>query len=240
MIDIHNHIIYGIDDGSKTLEDSIKLIEALIADGFTGAITTSHYRPELYKYDLKEYISNFNNVKEQLSSRNIKFELLLGNEAYLSEHLLQDLLDGKCLTLAESRYVLIEIISIIDLSITKKMLADLALNGFTPIIAHCERLVETKKDLANLLELKQMGFYLQVNASALLKSKRKWLVKWIYKNIENGTISFIASDAHDVLRRPPRAKQIYDLMKKKYGSLITEKVFHDNQQKIIRDETIGG
>lgn len=239
MIDIHNHIIYGVDDGSKTLEDSIDLIQALIADGFTGAIATSHYRPELYKYNLKDYNSNFNKVKDQLSVRNIEFDLFLGNESYLSEHLLKDLLDGKCLTLAGSRYVLVEIISIVDLNITKRMLSDLALNGFIPIIAHCERLVESKKDLSDLLELKQMGFYLQVNVSALLKTKRKWLIRWIYKNIENGTISFLATDTHDVINRPPRAKPVYEYMLKKYGLLITNKVFHDNQNKIINDEFIG-
>jgi len=239
MIDIHTHIIYGVDDGAKTLEDSIELIQALIAEGVTGAIATSHYRPKLYKYNLEEYNLNFNAIKDQLLVRDIDFDLFLGNEAYLSEHLLKNLLDGKCLTLAGSRYVLVEIISIVDINITKRMLSDLAFNGFIPIIAHCERLVESKKDLNDLLELRQMGFYLQVNASALLKSKRKWLIKWLYKNIENGTISFVATDTHNIVNRPPRAKPVYEYMMKKYGSLITKKVFHDNQNKIINDEFIG-
>lgn len=239
MIDIHNHIIHGVDDGSETLEDAIDLVQALILEGFMGAITTSHYRPELYHNNLELYLLNYQLLKDQLLERNIDFKLKLGHESYLSEHLLKDLLDGKCLTLAGSRYVLVEIISIIDINITKRMLSDLAFNGFIPIIAHCERLVESKNDLKNLLDLRQMGFYLQVNTGALLKTKRKWLVKWLFKSIENGTISFVATDAHNITKRPPKAKEVYELMIKKYGESITKKVFHENQQKILRDEFIG-
>lgn len=237
MIDIHSHIIYGIDDGPKNLDDSIAMLQMAIKDGINGIIATSHYN-NIFNYDMKEMEKNFYTILKKVFDEKLEIELYLGNEAYLDEFLLGALLSGNCKTLGKSQYVLIEIDYNASFNIVEKMLFDIMINGYIPIIAHCERLVRNEKDCIKLLKLKNRGCLLQINSSAILKAKKKWLKKWMIKRLKDNTISFISSDAHDIKVRKPILKEAYNIVRKKAGEDIAYNVFIANPKKIIFNEAI--
>lgn len=238
MIDIHNHFIFGLDDGAKTLEDSIEMLKYAYNNGITTIITTPHYKKDKYVYCLEQIENNYDILLACLDKQNIPIQLYLGNEAYLDEYLLQDLITKQCKTLAGSRYCLIEIYYDTPFMGLKNILFDIISNGYIPIIAHCERLIIDKKDTNKIFELKKMGCYLQINANVLSSSKKIWLRKWLIENLENRLISFVSTDAHNTLTRPPDLMTAYNLVKKKLGIFTANEIFIKNPQKVILNEVV--
>lgn len=229
-------MIYGLDDGAKTLKDSISMINMAFADGIRSIIATPHYHHS-FRYDMEEMAIRFKVISEHIAENKPAMKLYLGNECYLDENLLSALLEGKCRTLAGSRYVLIEISNNAPLTLTKMMLADIINNGYIPIIAHCERLIDNKDDVLKISELRTMGCLFQINTSAILKPQKSWLRNWIYSSLKNRTISFVASDAHDVIHRMPILYEAYFTACKKAGTEIANDVFFSNAQNIISSAT---
>jgi protein-tyrosine phosphatase len=232
MIDIHSHIIHGLDDGAKTFEDTISMINMSYNEGIRSIIATPHYH-EYFRYEMEQMESWFHVIVEKFAKDKPGMNFYLGNECYLDENLLEALLKGKCKTLAGSSYVLIEISYYTPTQMAKIMLTDIMRNGYIPIIAHCERLVDNKDDLGKISELKSMGCLFQINSSVLLKPQKRWLLRWIFTSLKNHTISFIASDSHDVIHRRPALKEAYSIVSKKAGIEIANDVFCTNAQKII-------
>ena len=95
-----------------------------------------------------------------------------------------------------------------------------------------------KKDCKKILDLKDMGCLLQVNAHGLLKPKRRWIRRWLLKRIKDQSISFIASDAHDTTYRPPSLIKAFQLISKKCGEDHANRLMNTNPQKIIQNSEI--
>jgi protein-tyrosine phosphatase len=238
MINIHSHIVFGVDDGAKNIDESIEMASMAVRDGVTGIIATPHYGRHFVEYDSALLAKNLRILKERIHATQLPVSIYPGNEAYLDEFLLDDLKSGKCLTLAGSRYVLVEILSIINVEITKRMLFDIASSQYVPIIAHCERLMARKEDHHYLTALKNMGCLLQVNANPLLNAREFWLKRWIHQGLMDKSITFVADDSHDINIRPPMMKQAYDYITKHLGQTVADAVMVRNPQKIIANQTI--
>ena len=147
MVDIHNHIIFGIDDGAKTLNDSIAIAKMAEYEGIHTIIATPHFRKNRFLYPNQMMVENLKIIKNRILEEGINVDIHLGHEAYLNEYLLKELISGQCNTLAGSKYVLTEITNIDNYDMNKKMLFEIACNNFIPIIAHIERLIDEKKRL---------------------------------------------------------------------------------------------
>lgn len=238
MIDIHSHIIYGIDDGAQTLEDAIALIDMAYEDGIRGIIATPHYG-DVFRYEKEEMEAHFDEIIKKIAEEKPEMKLLLGNECYLDENLMDALRNKKCKTLADSNYVLIEINQNKMIKTIEKMISELIFNGYTPIIAHCERTIDKKEDLKILLGLKNLGCLLQINTSVILKRKKWWIKRWIFWALKNRVISFVSSDAHNLKDRRPILSKAYNKVKRKVGIEIAHEVFHSNGKKIINSANSG-
>lgn len=236
IIDIHSHLIYGLDDGAKTLKETIAMINMAYSDGVRAIIATPHYR-HILGNDLEKTARRFELICDFIAENRPEMKLYLGNECYLDENLLTALLEGKCRTLADSPYVLIEINYYAPLQITRMMLSDIVMKGYIPIIAHCERLMDTKNDLLKLSELKELGCLFQVNARTILEPQRGWLENWINMSLKTKSICFIASDAHDVVHRPPLLGTAYSVVRNNLGNKIADDVFCSNALGIINPAT---
>lgn len=232
MMDIHNHIIYGLDDGAKTMEDTEAMINMAYNDGIRLMIATPHYN-RYFVYDVRTMEMRFQEICDKFNKNKQDMKFYLGNEAYLDEHLLTAIVEGKCKTLGGSQYVLIELSYNAPFKMVQKMLYDIIFKGYTPIIAHCERLISTKDDLHKIIELKKMGCYLQTNASILIKSRKIWLKRWLFNRLKDYTISFVSSDAHDIYHRRPLLSDAYNKVRKKVGKDIADNVFGKNAEKIV-------
>lgn len=238
MIDIHNHLLYGLDDGARTIEETKQMIDISHQDGITSIIFTPHYIHNKNNYNLIQMQTKFDEIKKWVEALEPPIKLYLGHEAFLDETLIEDLVKGKCKTLAGSRYILVEFYKRTPYSVVRNLLFQIELNGFVPIIAHCERLVQNKEDLKLLLSLKEKGCLIQINAGTILKPDNRWQKRWLYKLIKNKTISFISSDAHNLDTRKPGLKLTYNLIAKKFGEQIAQDIFVNNPNQIILNQEI--
>lgn len=226
MTDIHTHILFGMDDGAKTPEDSVKLLEAEAAQGVKNVICTPHFDP------LSQRIDNFTVrrdaaaevLKEELARRGVGISLKTGAEVLYSEPLLNfDSLDSLCFS--DSQLMLVELPyeSSPDAALVKHI-ANLAVKfDITPVIAHCERIKGILLHAGILGELRAAGCIIQLNASSLSDSGISgggiygMAARLILKR---GYADVIASDCHNIERRPPDFANAEKTVSRKYGAEV--------------------
>lgn len=229
MIDIHCHLLPNIDDGSASFEESMKMIENAKLNGITDIIITPHY---MYG---KKYNAN-NQVKQKLfsklkSSENIN--LYLGNEVYYNENLLD--LKDEFLTLANSKYILLELP---ESGVPKNLINyihELLLREYLVIIAHPERYAYFQEDVNKLIPFLKMGVYFQGNIGSLFNYYGKDAKKSIKLMIKHNMIHFLASDCH---KETDPNYEYYSKLNKKLNKDKILELTHTNPKLILEDEII--
>lgn len=236
MIDMHNHILFGVDDGAKTIEKSIKLIKEEINKGVNHIIFTPHYKNKGLELDMEKVTLNFVILKELVENEKLNVKLYLGNEIYFGSNFYEVLEKEDFKTLAGSNYILIEF-SVID---TPKNIVEMCyearLKGYIPIIAHVERYSLLYEDTSLLKSLLNEGAHLQVNASTLVNRESKESNKFANFLLKNELVSFVASDVHDMDARGFYLDEAYKMVKRTCSNYYADKIFNLNQQKILSNE----
>ena len=214
MIDIHNHILYGVDDGSKDLDMSLAMLKEEMEQGVTTIYLTPHQNQQTLTGPLlKERYQSF---LEELKEKGIDMDLRLGAEIYYYPGLKQDLLSGKALTMDESKYVLVEFSTRTETNVSE-IVYELVVAGFTPIIAHIERYPYLKKE--DYFDIKEAGGLIQINSSSFSHFTSRGLIKYLLKN---DLVDYVATDAHDNSRRKVDFSFVHSYIKKKYPELYTK------------------
>lgn len=195
MKDIHNHILFGIDDGSNDLEESIKIIQEAIRNGYTDLVLTPHYREkEGYTCNNRNKYKIFKQLKEEIEKRNIKINLYLGNEITLDEDFFYYLKTNQLLSLNDSKYLLLELPFQSRFHELYEVIGELKRLDLVPIIAHPERYEDYH--IEDYQKLIQEGVLLQGNIGSLygkygVKAKNK-----LEEMLKRHMIHFIGSDTH--------------------------------------------
>lgn len=189
MVDIHSHLLFGVDDGPETLDESVEMIKKGMELGFGEFYLTAHYGKG--RFCNENYDKNFEILKEKCQNLNLDIKLHRGNEIYLDENISKILGEKKYNTI-EGKYLLVEFSPLTLPSVGKHMVKKVLDMGFVPIVAHVERYNRFKG--SDLLELKRLGCKLQVNIGG---EKPKYIVRLL----KEGYIDFLGSDAHRVKRR---------------------------------------
>lgn len=239
-IDIHSHILYGIDDGSKSIEESINIIKEHIKMGFTDIVVTPHYI-ENSKYETnnidKENI--LKTLKQELKKQNININLYLGNEVFVNNNLEELLKKKEIATINNSKYLLIEFPMNEKPKDINNIIYELKIKGIIPIIAHPERYDYVEKNPNLVLEWIEEGALLQSNYGSIIGVYGSGPQKTIKKLLKKDLIEFLATDIHY-----PNNK-IYlnmDKIRKKLKKLITEERFieltNTNPKNIIENKEI--
>ncbi len=195
MIDLHNHFLYGIDDGSPSLNESIEQIKKAQEIGITAIFLTPHYiKNTEYSCNNKRKKLRFQTLKKNLKKQNISVDLYLGNEVHICENLF-DLIDQKEIYLLNnSRYLLLELPFHQRISRLKEVIFSLIRGGIVPILAHVERYdYFTEKDAKELLDC---GCLFQGNLLSLKGKYGKQAEKKLKLFLRKNFIYFLASDAH--------------------------------------------
>lgn len=238
MIDIHNHMLFGVDDGAKTIEDSIALIKDAINKGVSHIIFTPHYKPndKSIVSDMKKVSQNFDVLKHIVYDEKLNVELYLGNEIYFRSNFYELLENGEFNTLAGSKYILIEFNVISTPKNIPEMCYESRIKGYIPIIAHVERYESLYNNNSLLNEILNEGAHLQVNASTILNMESKESYKFASHLLKNELVSFVASDVHNLDSRGFYLDIAYKRVKKLCGDNYADKIFYINQQKILSNE----
>ncbi len=233
MIDIHSHILFGVDDGAVTIEDSIKLINDEAAKGVTHIILTPHFKNNISEINRDIVLENFNHLKDRVLSEGLKVQLYLGNEIFFDSNYCEVLENGNFFTLANSKYILIEFnLSYIPDNIPE-MCYEAKIRGYHPIIAHIERYNIIYNNTELLKDILNEGAHLQVNASTVVNRESKESHKFANYLLKHELVSFVASDVHNFGLRAFYLDESYKQVKKSYGSAYADKIFYLNQQKIL-------
>ena len=231
MVDIHCHLLYGVDDGPPELEESIAMLERSAGQGVTSIILTPHYRRGMFRYD-KERILRHKEILEPYAQE-IGINLYLGTEFHVNGDILEYLESGRCLPLADSEYVLTEYEYETEYSYLFKMTQELLRYGYIPVIAHVERYRCLVSKPQRLEELQEIGALIQVNAGAIT-GHDGWSVKQFCKSIlKKGWVDIVASDSHGIDRRTCHMEKCYEYITRKYGEKLAHKIMEKNPRKII-------
>lgn len=233
MIDIHSHIIFGVDDGAESMEESVRMLQAAYEAGVTVIIATPHL-----KNDLKEspdLVENYRAVADAARVHNIT--VCLGNEVRINPFLPDIIKKNAHVTLDKSRYLLLEFPFDSIPIYADEIIYKLNLMDITTVIAHPERNLCFAKDIKLLTKYIEMGCLIQINAGSLLGVygfRAKRLVK---KLIHLGNVHFIASDAHSPEAYSKWYADAYKKAKKWAGEEYTNLLFKGNGQEILKEIT---
>ena len=239
-IDIHSHILYGIDDGSKTLEESINIIKEHVMMGFTDIVVTPHYiENSKYETNNKNKQDILNKLKQELKTQNIKINLYLGNEVFVNNNLEELIKKEEIATINNSRYLLIEFPMNEKPKDINNIIYELRIKGIIPVIAHPERYDYVEKNPNLVLEWIEEGALLQSNYGSIIGIYGSGPQKTIKKLLKKDIIDILATDIHY-----PNNK-IYlniDKIRKKIIKSIGEERYTEltktNPKKIIENKEI--
>lgn len=238
IIDIHTHILPGVDDGAKDIDESVKIIKYLYARGITDIVLTSHYIPNTkYNYNQVARDRILATLREKLNNDQIR--LYLGNEVYLSEDVLDLLERHEISTINNTKYMLIELPLTGYINNLQNILCELTNYGIIPIIAHPERYEFLQKNNKRIRELLEFNCLLQCNVDSITGKygrKAKKLMKWLLKN---KLVQFVATDTHYV-ESDDSLDKAYKKLKKIVGNTRFEDLTLKNPLRVLRNEEIEG
>lgn len=238
MIDIHCHILPEVDDGSRSLKESIEM--ALIAkeQGITKIVNTSHYHPDFrYKKgaELLKELNDFNNV---LKENRIDIEVVIGNEIYYTKDLIKQIDDLDFYTLNNSRYILIELPPTNFPSDLCNIVYELKEKNYVPVFAHVERYREVQENPELIYDVINAGAIIQINSHSILGKSGKELQRTCNTLISRNMVHVVGTDAHSSRRRTPIFLDAYKYVCEKYSKEVADDLFIKNSNAIIHDEDL--
>lgn len=199
MTDVHSHILFGIDDGSRTILESVELLKKLKSVGFNNVILTPHFiLDSTYNSNYESNIKIYNELKERLISENIDINIYLGNEIFIDKNV-PTLLEKNIITsLNGTKYVLVEFPMHNKLLNIEDMLYEIRSRGYEVVIAHPERYDAFKEDYSIVDTLREDGFLFQSNYSSILGYYGKDSIKLLKYMLKRHYIDFLGTDIHRI------------------------------------------
>ena len=235
MKDIHSHILYGIDDGAKSLEESVEILRMANRCGVTDIILTPHYiRNSIYSANITLKKKILNEIKRELKKEKIDINLYLGNEVYIDSGIFSKLRSISCLN--NSRYILIELPLNNKCLVLEEVLYKLKERNLIPIIAHPERYTAYYKDYSFFANLIKDGCLLQGNIGSLYGDYGNISKRMIKGLLKRGMIHFMASDIHHSssnIYQKDLEKRLFKIVKSRE---IVDNLLVNNASKVIEDE----
>lgn len=232
-IDIHCHILPGVDDGSPDIETTRQMLKTAWEEGIREMIATPHFHKGRVEVSAEELRTAWEQTASCAQEISKEFQIYLGNELY-SSHSLVELLDaGKIFSLAESRYVLVEFSPQKGYSELEALLKQLQMAGYRPILAHAERYECLLKKPYRAEELTDMGILIQVNAASVTGENGFAARMFVKKLLKYEMVHFLGTDAHDMKTRKPLMKKCVSYVAGKYGEDYARRISRENALRIL-------
>jgi protein-tyrosine phosphatase len=208
MIDIHCHILPGIDDGADTLEESVDFCRMASADGVRTIVATPHMRYDTFPNSREVILGSLGQVRDQIKKESIPVQLLPGAEVHLAPDVAERCSRGELITYADAgKYLLLELPYQQFPAKVEEVVFQLRLQGVTPILAHPERIAYFFDDAARLGRLIELGALTQFTASSVCGKFGTQVQEFCWDMLQRGWIDSLASDAPDLRYRPPRLSE---------------------------------
>lgn len=192
-IDIHSHLIPGIDDGAKTIEDSLGLINELNKIGFSQLITTPHVMPPVWKNNTSIIQKGEKEVQVALDKNNLPFKAAA---EYMLDHQFLDILKNEQLLTLKDNYLLVEMSYLNPPINIQEIVYEIQIAGYTPILAHPERYLFLHQNFDFYTKLKKSGCLFQLNLLSVVGYYGVPVLKTAEKLLKQKMIDFVGSDLH--------------------------------------------
>lgn len=203
MIDLHCHLLPDIDDGAADLEEALGMARVAVADGVTRLACTPHIYPGLYDNNGPAIVEAVGRLQGDLDEAGIDLRLLTGADVQLAPEMVQGLRSGRLLCLANSRYFLFEPPHHVAPPRMNDVIFELLVAGYVPIITHPERLTWIEERYDVICEAFDAGAWIQLTAGAVTGKFGRRAQYWSERMLDEGRVHLIASDGHNMRRRPP-------------------------------------
>lgn len=234
IIDIHTHILPGLDDGSKSLEESLRMARIAYDQGIRAMIATPHLMPEGRRAGREEILEALRQLQEALLDEGLDIDLYPGNEIYFHEEAIGLLEQGEALTLAGSDCVLVEFSPMEDARYIRNALREVMTLGLTPVVAHVERYANLMKQAPEQIgALKGMGALVQVNAATVEGKYGKGSQKQMLGLLKRGLVDFLGTDAHSASRRAPRMEGCLQAIGRRCPQEYIERLARGNAERYL-------
>ena len=240
MIDIHSHILPGIDDGSPDLFETIKMAEMSVQSGVTKMVATPHCNiPGSYKnYFGENYINVFNMAKNALERENVPLELLPGMEVYVTENVPELIKDGKIMPINKSHYILIEFNFNEDPDFVNYMIERIREVNAKPLIAHAERYKFIQNNVDMLRQWKKNKIVVQMNKGSFQGRFGHGAKETAFTALDENLVDVIASDTHGTSRRTPVMDEVFYELSLDYDENYLKVLFNENPGRICSDRPV--
>ena len=233
MIDIHAHVLPGIDDGAKDWDTCLEMLRRSAESGVQAVIATPHYLPWRKNSSPQEIEALCSETKKKLLEKHgITMDIYCGNEIYYTMDAIQNLRDGRILTLAKSNYVLVEFEPRTSYQLICRAVKEFRDAGYIPIIAHMER-YDCLSQKEKLQEIKSMGALLQMNVEAFQGGLFDAESRRAKKCLAEEQVDFLASDMHGLHRRSPIAEEELQWVLKKLKPKYQKELLYRNAERIL-------
>lgn len=225
FVDIHQHVLYGMDDGPKTAKEMAAMLQAAVRDGITEIIATPHMRPGVVPFDEEAYRNKLSEAQQLCIASGWPLTLRAGVEMMYTPHATRYLRDRRVPTLAGSANVLVEFLpDVVEHRIAGAVEA-IRRCGYYPILAHVERYpaLLKKPDFARRLKAECDVSY-QMNASTLVHRGAYFFRRHLQRFLDADLVDYIASDAHNTTSRPPMMQKAYAKLTADYGEEVAARL----------------
>lgn len=230
FIDIHCHLLPGVDDGAQSMEEAAALLRMAKEDGSGTLVLTPHYRGRYRQNTPQQLQEVFCSLKAQAPDG---MELYLGCEVSYEPEISEKLTEGRVLPIAGGPYVLLELSMGVTAAQAIGAVRELADSGYIPIIAHVERYPVFGRNKALVGAVLELGALLQINADSVMGQWGfgvKRFCRWL---LARHLAHFVASDSHDLQARPPKLAECYRHICEKYGEDYAAALFWANARVVL-------
>ena len=231
MIDLHCHILPGVDDGAASLQESLSMAEQAIAQGITHLLCTPHHNNGRYENNKKSIIEAVHHLQNALDERNLPLTLLEGQEVRVTGELITAIeKDHLLFTDITDTYLLLEFPTQDVPAFSESLFFELRTLGKVPVIVHPERNAIFREDPNRLIPFLEMGCLAQLTAPSIVGIFGKQIQKTAHDMVTHNLVQMVASDAHGVTKRRFYLKEAYEIIEQEWGK---EKVLQ--MQQVARD-----
>lgn len=241
IVDIHSHILFGVDDGAKNIDESKELIIDAYNQGTRKMVATPHLSSNTIDIKKEKIMANFIELEKFVKDKYEDFNLYLGSEVYYTYDIIDKIKNNDLIFIAGSEYILIEFNENTEYKTIYNILRNIFMCGKVPVIAHVERYDELAFSSERIDELIGMGCIIHLDADSVLKGsffkndKYKKRSKFLLKN---DYVHCVASDVHNMSDRKNNMKKAYEYIEKKYGEERAKLLFCINPLSILENKLL--
>lgn len=239
MIDLHTHILPGVDDGVRTEDESVEFARVAQGDGVRTIVATPHCKEGFFFNDRAAVLDGVARLRQRLRQEDVDIELLPGAEVHICPELVDRVRDGRAPTLGDNGKTLL-----LELSLTQypvgleNLIFQLKLAGILPLFAHPERIRFFQDDLSRYEEVIHLGAYGQITTGSLLGVFGSAVREFSEELVRKGLVHVVASDSHNVRGRPPVMSEAVAALSSMVGEELAVRMATDLPQALLQGEEI--